>query len=394
MKFFEFNGRCIAYRDTGGATLKALLLGHPLGMSQAVWDELAAALAGRYRVISWDLPGHGASSPLECAITADDLAEEAVALLDALEIERFTYLGTSVGGVIGQALRRAVPDRLTALMLTNTGAVIGSPEAWQTRAERVRREGLAVMAEELSGRWFADGFVKARPAALAGWQTQLSRTDTESYARLCELLGATDFTGCTAPTDSPVFLLAGEADISTPPATLEALAGLLGGAPLAVLDGVAHVPSVEASERMTSWVRSCLSSARSQVDAHGVSYEHGLDTRSSVLGEAHVARARQGATTLDQPFQQMITRLAWGELWGNPDLAHRERSMITIAVLAALGRDGELVLHLNTAKRIGLEEAELRQALTHVAIYAGVPAANHAFKLAKEQGWGETLTAL
>ncbi|WP_165789562.1 carboxymuconolactone decarboxylase family protein [Billgrantia endophytica] len=87
----------------------------------------------------------------------------------------------------------------------------------------------------------------------------------------------------------------------------------------------------------------------------------------------------------------MITRLAWGELWSNDDLTRRERSLITTGILAALGRE-ELVLHLKTAKRIGLSEAELRQVLMHVAIYAGVPAANHAFALTKELGCGEEMS--
>ncbi len=86
----------------------------------------------------------------------------------------------------------------------------------------------------------------------------------------------------------------------------------------------------------------------------------------------------------------MITRLAWGELWGNGDLTRAERSMVTTGILAALGRE-ELELHLKTAKRIGLSEAQLRQVLMHVAVYGGVPAANHAFALAKQLGWGETL---
>ena len=116
----------------------------------------------------------------------------------------------------------------------------------------------------------------------------------------------------------------------------------------------------------------------------------GMNTRRAVLGDAHVDRAADSATTLDARLQDMITRYAWGELWGNTDLPRTQRSLITIAILAALGRDDELILHLKTAQRLAVPEAELRQALMHVAIYAGVPAANHAFKLAKEQGWGRS----
>jgi len=164
-------------------------------------------------------------------------------------------------------------------------------------------------------------------------------------------------------------------------------------APLEIFEGVAHVPSIEAPTRFVAaltahWAPCREDDGEADIGKRGVDYATGLEIRKQVLGEAHVARSTANATSLDAPFQQMITRLAWGELWGNDDLTRRERSMITTAILAALGRE-ELVLHLKTAQRIGLSEAELRQVLMHVAIYAGVPAANHAFSLAKQHGWGD-----
>ncbi|WP_299310759.1 carboxymuconolactone decarboxylase family protein, partial [uncultured Halomonas sp.] len=151
---------------------------------------------------------------------------------------------------------------------------------------------------------------------------------------------------------------------------------------------VGHVPSVEVPGLFAEKLLAVMAVDLGDVGNQGVDYATGLATRKQVLGEAHVARSTENATSLDAPFQQMITRLAWGELWSNEDLTRRERSMITTGILAALGRE-ELTLHLKTAKRIGLSEAELRQVLMHVAIYGGVPAANHAFALAKELGWGE-----
>ncbi|MDA3919766.1 MAG: alpha/beta fold hydrolase [Salinisphaera sp.] len=387
MPFIDIHNRAVAYRDTGPRTAAVLLLAHPLGLSQAVWDECAALLAKRFRLISWDLPGHGASAPAAGAITAEDLAREAVALLDALGVAQAHAVGTSIGGVVVQALLTVAPDRIASAVLTNTGAIIGSREAWSERASRVRAEGLPALAKELSSRWFAPAFVASQPATLSGWQTQLARTDSESYARCCELLGAADFRGRLAAYDRPIQLVAGAEDASTPPAVLQALAGEFPQATLTVFEDVGHVTSVEAPEALAA----LLMQAQSAASTLSGAYEDGLAVRKSVLGAGHVERASASATTLDAPFQDMITRMAWGELWGNPDLSHGERSMITLAILAALGRDGELVLHLKTARRIGLSEAQLRQALMHVAIYAGVPAANHAFKLAKENGWGVPL---
>lgn len=390
MAFLDFNDRSIAYRLLGSEALPLVVLAYPLGMSQTVWDDILPALLPRYRVLTWDLPGHGASSAWPESsgeLTPANLADEALALVAHAGASRFHFVGTSIGGVIGQQLLAAHPERLLSATLTNTGTVIGNPEMWATRAGRVRQEGLAAMAEEIVPRWFAPALIEAQPALAEGWKVQMGRTEDESYARLCEMLGRTNFSGKLKGHGVPVSLVGGSDDVATPPATLESLAAECGEVPLEIFSGIAHVPSVECpndfGQRLLGWLAVDLS----DVGECGVPYSTGLETRKQVLGEEHVARASAAATSLDAPFQQMITRLAWGELWSNNDLTRRERSMITTGILAALGRE-ELELHLKTAKRTGLTEAELRQVLMHVAIYGGVPAANHAFAMAKKLGWG------
>ncbi len=389
MAFHTINGRSVAYRLLGAEVNPLVVLAHPLGMSQAVWDDVIPALLSRYRVLTWDLPGHGASQAVNGAkITPADLAAEALALVELAGAQRFHFAGTSIGGVVGQQLIAEHSERLLSTTLTNTGAVIGNPDLWNIRAGRVRQEGLAAMSQEIVPRWFAPAAFEASPALKAGWCTQMGRGDDESYAQLCEMLGRDTFTGKLAGKNTKVQLFGGSEDMATPPATLEALAAELDDAALEIFDGVGHVPSVEAPALFAQKLLSVLATDLGDVANQGVAYATGLETRKQVLGEEHVARSTANANSLDTPFQQMITRLAWGELWSNDDLTRRERSMITTGILAALGRE-ELTLHLKTAKRIGLTEAELRQVLMHVAIYGGVPAANHAFALAKELGWGE-----
>ncbi|MBB98813.1 MAG: 4-carboxymuconolactone decarboxylase [Rhodobacteraceae bacterium] len=111
--------------------------------------------------------------------------------------------------------------------------------------------------------------------------------------------------------------------------------------------------------------------------------ETGLATRRAVLGEAHVARAQAATTAFDAPFQDYITRGAWGGVWSRDTISHRERSMITIALLAALGHDEELAMHCRATARTGASADDICEALLHVAVYAGVPAANRAIKIAK-----------
>ena len=105
--------------------------------------------------------------------------------------------------------------------------------------------------------------------------------------------------------------------------------------------------------------------------------------RRKVLGDAHVDAAKARATPLDQPFQAMIQDAAWGHVWARDTLPLRERSMMTIAILAALGQDGELAMHIRACKRTGASREDIMEALLHVAIYAGVPRANHAIGIAK-----------
>ncbi|TXI10772.1 MAG: 4-carboxymuconolactone decarboxylase [Rhizobium sp.] len=110
----------------------------------------------------------------------------------------------------------------------------------------------------------------------------------------------------------------------------------------------------------------------------------GMATRRTVLGDSHVDRAQQGSTEFDRPFQELITEAAWGHVWSRPTLSLRERSIVTIALLAALGQDDEVAMHVRATRNTGATRDDVCEALLHVAIYAGVPAANHAIKIAKQ----------
>lgn len=113
-------------------------------------------------------------------------------------------------------------------------------------------------------------------------------------------------------------------------------------------------------------------------------YRQGMATRRRVLGDAHVDRAEAAKTPFDATFQTLITESAWGTVWARDTITPRERSMLTIALLAGLGNDHELAMHLRATANTGATPEDVMEALLHVAIYAGVPRANHAIKIAKE----------
>lgn len=119
-------------------------------------------------------------------------------------------------------------------------------------------------------------------------------------------------------------------------------------------------------------------------DGNSPKHVQGMKTRRAVLGDAHVDRAERLKSDFDAPFQELITEAAWGQVWSGAALSPRERSMITIALLAALGQDDEVAMHVRATANTGATKEDVREALMHVAIYAGVPAANHAIKIVKQ----------
>lgn len=113
-------------------------------------------------------------------------------------------------------------------------------------------------------------------------------------------------------------------------------------------------------------------------------FDTGMQVRRQVLGDAHVDRAEANKTAFDQPFQQMITEGAWGTLWADDTISQRDRSLLTLALLAATGNFEEIPMHIRASRNTGAAPDEILQAFMHVAVYAGVPKANHAIKLAKQ----------
>ncbi len=112
-------------------------------------------------------------------------------------------------------------------------------------------------------------------------------------------------------------------------------------------------------------------------------FDKGMEVRRSVLGDAHVDRAEANKTEFDEPFQALITEGAWGTVWASDGISRRERSMLTLALLAATGNFEEIPMHIRATARTGATKQDVQEAFQHVAIYAGVPKANHALKLAK-----------
>ncbi|MFI8825573.1 3-oxoadipate enol-lactonase [Streptomyces sp. NPDC053431] len=358
------------HRVEGPATAPVLVLGPSLGTSTALWDAVAPELAVTHRVVRWDLPGHG-GSPADLigpGATVADLARLVLDLADALGADRFSYAGVSLGGAVGLHLAVHHPERVDRLAVLCSSAHFGGSAAWEERAATVRREGLAKLADTADARWFTPGFTV--PRLLADHRA----ADPEAYAACCDALAAFDLRDRLADITAPTLLVAGREDPATPPAHLREIADAVPGAALTELPGASHLAPAEQPEAVLAALRAHLT---------GTAARSGTRVRRQVLGDAHVDRAQARQTPLTARFQDFISRYAWGEIWTDPTLSRRERSLITLTALVAHGHHDELAMHLRAARRNGLSDDEIGAALLQTAVYCGVPAANTAFAVAQ-----------
>jgi 3-oxoadipate enol-lactonase/4-carboxymuconolactone decarboxylase len=381
------------HRVDGPADGRPLILGPSLGTSLRLWDAQVPVLARHRRVIRWDLPGHGGTpatalaDPAPGRTTVADLAGLVLALADDLGVRRFDYAGVSLGGAIGSWLAVHHPDRVDSLAILCSAARFGEPAGWSDRAATVRADGVGELARTAPDRWFTarSGFA-ATPAARALIEDQRG-ADPVGYAACCDALAGFDLRTELGRIAAPTLVLAGREDLATPPDLARELADGIEDSTLVEVARAAHLAVAEQSGRVLAALLAHLNgagetSAGPAGDTRAEVHRAGMAVRRAVLGDAHVDRATAGATPFTAPFQDLITRYAWGEIWTRPGLDRRTRSCVTLTALVAGGHHDELAMHVRAARTNGLTHEEIQEVLLQSAIYCGVPAANTAFAIA------------
>ncbi|MFJ8769930.1 bifunctional 3-oxoadipate enol-lactonase/4-carboxymuconolactone decarboxylase PcaDC [Streptomyces clavifer] len=362
------------HRVDGPADAPVLVLGPSLGTSLSVWDPQVPALAERYRVVRWDLPGHGGSPAalLPAGSTVADLGQLVLGLVDTLGVGSFAYAGVSLGGAVGTWLAAHRPSRVESLALVCSSARFGEPGPWLERAGRVRADGTGPLAETAPERWFTPAFTDSGALVAGRLAAEHLAVDPEAYAVCCEVLAVLDLRADLARVTAPTLVVGGREDRVTPPAHARALADGIRDAHLVELPRAAHLAGVERPGAVLDALRAHL----------GLPRPRGTAVRRAVLGDAHVDRAAARTTPFTARFQEFITRYAWGEIWAGDVLDRRTRSCITLTALVAGGHKDELALHVRAAVRNGLTPEEIGEVLLQSAVYCGVPAANSAFAVA------------
>ncbi len=247
------NGIHMHYTLNGPASAPVVTLSHSLATNLAMWEPQASALAARYRVLWYDTRGHGGTDAPNGPYSLELLAEDAIALLRALGIERTHFVGLSMGGMIGQVLALTHPDMLRSLVLCDTSSRV-PPEArpvWDDRIRVTEGQGMEPHVEPTLGRWFTPPFAAANQQILESVRAMIRQTKPQGYVGCCHAIKSLDLTDRLPAITVPTLIVVGEDDPGTPVAASRAVHERIARSELVILKSASHLSNIEQPETFT-----------------------------------------------------------------------------------------------------------------------------------------------
>jgi 3-oxoadipate enol-lactonase/4-carboxymuconolactone decarboxylase len=379
--FSTIDNRRLFYRLEGREGAPVLVLSHSIGADHAMWDTQMPDLVSQFRILGYDVRGHGASDAPEGDYSIEDLGREVLGLADSLKISEFAFCGLSLGGSIGQWLAIYAADRISRLVLASTSPRFLPRANWDARIKAVLEGGMAAVVDLVMQRFFSSETLAGDDVYAQAMRSVILGTNPIGYTGCCAALRDADHTPFLKQIRVPTLVIVGDRDVATSWAGHGEL--LVGEIPNAQ---ALHLPAGHLSnvERPRSFTAALFSFLLPQSDGTNDPLQSGFSVRRAVLGMEHVDRAVAATTEFNRDFQEMITRYAWGTVWTRPGLSRRTRRLLVLSTMAALGRWEEFRVHLSAGLAHELEPCDLKEALLQVAIYAGVPAANTGFHIAAE----------
>ncbi len=241
----------VNYRVEGVEDAPALIMSNSLGTTLGMWDDQAPALSEHFRLIRYDTRGHGGSPVPPGPYSIADLGRDMLALMDKLEIERASFCGLSIGGMVGMWLASEAPERIERLVLCCTSASLGPPSMWDERARVAREEGVGALEEAVIERWFTPPFLEAGGEGIERARRMLRNTPGEGYAGCCEAIRDMDLCENLARIQAPTLVIAGAEDPATPPDHGKFIWDSVPGARLHIIEQAAHIVTIEQPEKVT-----------------------------------------------------------------------------------------------------------------------------------------------
>jgi 3-oxoadipate enol-lactonase len=250
----------VSFSVAGPEGAPVVVLSNSLGATRAMWDPQVPGLAERYRVVTYDTRGHGRSPAPDGPYSIDDLADDVVALLDELGVERAHVVGLSLGGMTALRLAARAPDRVDRLAVLCTSAK-PEPGPFLERAAAVRSGGTAPLAPAIAARWLTPGYAAANPDLVGRLEAMIAGADDQGYAACCEVVASLDLRENLARIGAPTLVVSGADDVALPPEHQQVIAEGIAGAELLTVQPGAHLANLEQPEQITAALLAHLDAA-------------------------------------------------------------------------------------------------------------------------------------
>ena len=249
----EANGISMYYETAGPEGAPVVMMSHSLGSSGVMWETEFQALSDRFRVVRYDTRGHGGTAAPDGPYTLDLLGDDAMALMDALDLGPVHWVGLSMGGMIGQNLALRAPQRLQSLALCDTSARVPAEAqpVWDDRIAAAQGQGMAALAEPTMQRWFTPDYLRTDPPAVVPIRRQFLATPVQGFVGCCQAIKALDYLDSLNEVNLPTIIIVGEDDMGTSVAASEAINGKIAGSELVVFPSAAHLANVEQPQALS-----------------------------------------------------------------------------------------------------------------------------------------------
>jgi len=363
------------YKLSGTPNSPVLIFSNSLGTTLNMWDDLVNALLPYFQVLQYDTRGHGNSTVTPEPYTISLLGKDVIDLMDKLNIAEAHFCGLSMGGLIGQWLAIHHPKRIKKLVLSNTAAKIGEAETWNQRIETIKTNGVQSIADATMQRWFTDEFIKNNKQKIEQQKVLFLNNNAVGYANACAAVRDADFRESVKKITSETLVITGDGDVVTTVEHANYLVNEIAKSELKILKA-RHLSSVELPQEFANTLIDFI--------VGGSAFDRGMHLRRTVLGNEHVNKATEKINSFTGDFQNLIANVPWGSVWTRPAMSKHDRSLITLSMLIALGREAEFKMHVRAAFNNGVSVTELKELILQSAIYCGFPAANDAYKIAEE----------
>ena len=254
-KTIKVNGLDVAYRFDGPENGHVVLIANSLMSDFSMWDWNVPALADRYRVLRYDKRGHGGSQTTPAPYSIPQLADDAIALLDALKIGKVHFIGLSMGGMIGQQLGARYPERVYSLSLCDTASEMPPRSLWEERFEIARKEGISGLVDGTIKRWFTAPFIERAPQDIAKVRQMISGTEVEGYIGCASAVRDMAQTTMLLKIKAPTLILTGRQDPACTVDQAIVLNRMIDGSKMIILEEAAHLSNIEQPEAFNRTVR-------------------------------------------------------------------------------------------------------------------------------------------